>query len=223
MPKKDKIEEFSIKEFQKLIDDVYKLESDFSTLQDLPKNMQSLNEQTKKIKGKLDDYKDTGKTVQNLTDKVIKINEDLSYITKEIDLIKKDIILSQERIEQTIKTQEEIIMDMINRFNEELLNHKKTVLEDIQKLKTQQDVLKISNTVNDKKLIAKMDDIVVKAINHKLEGKENEILMKIWLTDLKEIILNFEKLKTLKPKEFSIKLNEISEILEIYKQKLQNY
>ncbi len=223
MPKKDKIEEFSIKEFQKLNDEVYKLESEFSTFQDLPKNMQSLNDQIKKIKGKLDDYKDTGKTVQNLTDKVIKINEDLSYITKEIDLIKKDIILSQERIEQTIKTQEEIIMDMINRFNEELLNHKNTVLEDIQKLKTQQDVLKISNTVNDKKLIAKMEDIVLTAINHKLEGKENEILMKIWLTDLKEIILNFEKLKTLKPKEFSIRLNEISEILEIYKQKLQNY
>ncbi|NHJ24843.1 MAG: hypothetical protein EAX89_09725 [Candidatus Lokiarchaeota archaeon] len=223
MPKKDKIEEFSIKEFQKLIDEVYRLESGFSTFQDLPKNMQSLNDQIKKIKGKLDVYKDTGKAVQNLTEKVIKINEDLSYIKKEIDLIKKDIILSQERIEQTIKTQEEIIMDMINRFNEELLNHKNTVLEDIQKLKTQQDVLKISNTVNDKKLIAKMEDIVLTAINHKLEGKENEILMKIWLTDLKEIILNFEKLKTLKPKEFSIKLDEISEILEIYKQKLQNY
>ena len=48
-------------------------------------------------------------------------------------MIKSDILSSQERIEQTIKTQEEIIMDMINRFNDELLKHKSTMKKDMEK------------------------------------------------------------------------------------------
>ena len=39
-------------------------------------------------------------------------------------------------------------MDMINRFNEELLKHKSTMNEDMEQLKTQQDVLRISYTIN---------------------------------------------------------------------------
>lgn len=199
MPKKDQIKDISQKDIQKLIEDVYKLRT------------------------KYDDQEDIVKSIQSLSDWSNRVNDDIIYLKKEIEAIRKDIMLSREQIEQTIKTQEEIIMDMIKTFNEELLNHKNSVLGDIQKLKTQQDVLKISNTVNDKKLEAKIKDMIDITLSQKIQGKENEILMKLWINDFKEIISNFEKLKVLNPKEFSIKLNEISEILDIYREKLLNF
>ncbi|MHA1349294.1 MAG: hypothetical protein ACTSPZ_00490 [Promethearchaeota archaeon] len=54
------------------------------------------------------------------------------------------------------------------------------------------------------------------------ELSENEILMKIWISEFKEIIRDFEKLKKLKPKEFSVRLNEISETIDIFKQKIMS-
>lgn len=146
--------------------------------------------------------------------------DEVKFIKKEILSIKSDILSSQERIEQTIRTQEEIIMDMINRFNNELLTHKSTMKEDMEKLKTQQDVLRISYTINEKKLMNKIDSSITKAITKHLDGKESEILMKIWINEFKDIFENFEKLKKLKPKEFSVRLNEISDILEVFKQKI---
>ncbi|NVM17059.1 MAG: hypothetical protein HWN80_05035 [Candidatus Lokiarchaeota archaeon] len=111
-------------------------------------------------------------------------------------------------------------MDMINRFNEELLNHKISMKEDMEKIKTQQDVLRISYTINEKKLMDKISSSISEVINKRIEGKENEILMKIWINEFKEIINNFEKLKKLKPKEFSVRLNEISETIEVFKQRM---
>ena len=145
---------------------------------------------------------------------------DVEFVKKEILSIKSDILSSQERIEQTIRTQEEIIMDMINKFNDELLKHKSTMKEDMEKLKTQQDVLRISYTINEKKLMDKINSAITKTINKHLDGKESEILMKIWINEFKEIIENFEKLKKMKPKEFSVRLSEISDTLEVYKQKI---
>ena len=111
-------------------------------------------------------------------------------------------------------------MDMINRFNDELLKHKTTMREDMEKVKTQQDVLRISYTINEKKLMDKINSSITKSINKRIEGKESEILMKIWIKEFKEIIENFEKLKKLKPKEFSVRLNQIYDTLEVYKQKI---
>jgi Txe/YoeB family toxin of Txe-Axe toxin-antitoxin module len=111
-------------------------------------------------------------------------------------------------------------MDMINRFNEELLKHKSTMSEDMEKLKTQQDVLRISYTINEKKLMDKINSSISEVISRRIEGKESEILMKIWINEFKEIIGDFEKLKKLKPKEFSLRLNEISDTIDIFKQKI---
>ena len=109
---------------------------------------------------------------------------------------------------------------MINKFNEELLKHKTSMKEGMEKLKTQQDVLRISYTINEKKLMDKINSSIAEVINKRIEGKESEILMKIWINEFKEIINDFEKLKKLKPKEFSVRLNEISDTIEIFKQKL---
>ena len=152
-------------------------------------------------------------------------NDQLMKLENNIENLKKELVASQQqmqkRIEETIKTQEEIIMDMIKKFNEEFYKHKTYVLEDIETLKNQQDVLKISYTINEKKLLDKIEKIVIKRINDKIDGRENEILMKLWIDEFKEIVNDMEKLKKLQPKEFKLRLNEISDTIELFKSKIQ--
>ena len=191
-------------------------------MKNLPKTLHTLTDQYEKTATKLDSVKTNTKTLQILTDQVSNLEREMKYVKQEMTSIKNDIISSRERSEQTIRTQEEIIMDMINKFNEELLQHKSSMREDIETLKTQQDVLKISYTINEKTFMDKVNSSISQIINKQVEGKENEILMKIWIGELKEIIRDFEKLKKLKPKEFTVRLNEISDTIDIFKQKIMS-
>jgi len=191
-------------------------------MKSIPKSLHNLADQYEKTVAKMDSVKSNTKAIQNLTEQVSNLEHEMKFVKQEMTSIKNDIFSSQERIEQTIRTQEEIIMDMINKFNEELLQHKSSMNEDIEILKTQQDVLKISYTINEKKFMDKVNSSISRIINKQVEGKENEILMKIWISEFKEIIRDFEKLKKLKPKEFSVRLNEISETIDIFKQKIMS-
>ena len=150
---------------------------------------------------------------------------DLERLNSKIDNLKKEVAINQkqmlQRIEETIKTQEEIIMDMLKKFNNEFYQHKTNVLGELEHLKNQQDVLKISYTINENKLLDKIEKIVIKKIRDKIDGRENEILMKIWLEEFKDIITNFEKLKKIDPIEFKIRLKEISETIDFFKSKMQ--
>ncbi len=189
-------------------------------MKNVPKSLHTLTNQFEKTIAKMDLVKSNAKSIQNLLEQVSNLESEMKFVKQEIISIKSDIVSSQERIEQTIRTQEEIIMDMINKFNDGLLQHKSSMKEDIESLKSQQDILKISYTINEKKFMDKVNSSITTIINKQVEGKENEILMKIWMSEFKEIIRDFEKLKKLKPKEFSVQLNEISDTIDIFKQKI---
>ncbi len=221
IPKKDKLKEISPKDFQNLIEQTKKLNNTINSLKSMPKRVKILEERFDKVQDKIDSVKKNSETIQNLTDQITKLETSIESAKEDISAIKKDISLNQERMEQTIKTQEEIIMDMINKFNDQLLIHKSQMKEDVETLKTQQDVLKISYTVNEKKLMDKINTSITKSLRKLIQGKESELLMKIWVEEFREIIENFENLKKLKPKEFSIRLTEISDTIEIFKQKIK--
>ena len=221
IPKKDKVEEISPKDFQNLIEQTKKLNNVINSLKSVPKSIKNLEEQFDKAQDRLDSVKKNSETIQNLANQMIELGTSIESAKKEILAIKSDISLNQERMEQTIKTQEEIIMDMINKFNEQLLMHKSQIQKDVETIKTQQDVLRISYTVNEKKLMDKINKSITKSLRKLIQGKESELLMKIWVDEFREIIENFENLKKLKPKEFSIRLTEISDTIEIFKQKIK--
>jgi len=221
IPKKDKLEEIYPKDFQNLIEQTKKLNNAINSLKSMPKRVKNLEERFDKVQDRIDSVKKNSETIQNLTNQIIKLESSIESAKEEISAIKRNISLNQERMEQTIKTQEEIIMDMINKFNEQLLIHKSQMQEDVETLKTQQDVLRISYTVNEKKLMDKINTSITKALRKLIQGKESELLMKIWVDEFREIIENFENLKKLKPKEFSIRLTEISDTIEIFKQKIK--
>jgi len=189
-------------------------------MKDVPKSLHNLADQYEKMLAKVDSVKANTKEIHKLAEQVSNLEREMKYVKQEMTSIKSDILSSQERNEQTIRTQEDIIMSMIHKFNDELLQHKSSMKEDIEILKTQQDVLKISYTINEKKFMDKVNSSISTIIKKQVEGKENEILMKIWISEFKEILRDFEKLKKLKPKEFSVWLNEISDTIDIFKQKI---
>jgi len=128
---------------------------------------------------------------------------------------------TNEQIETQIKTQEEIIMDMINKFNEEFLKYRNSLATKIDEIKSQQDILKISYSINEKKLLEKVKDLLRDEMKVCVRDNEKEILMDIWIKELKSIINDVEKLRKLEPKEFELQLNEISNTIELFKQKLE--
>ena len=81
-------------------------------------------------------------------------------------------------------------------------------------------ILKISYTVNDKQLMEKIEAMISGEVRNACGDKEREILMNIWIKELKDIIHNFEKLKKIHPREFNIKMNEIADTIEVFKQKI---
>jgi hypothetical protein len=88
-------------------------------------------------------------------------------------------------------------------------------------MKSQLDVIKISYTVNDKQLMERIQTMISTEIRNACSDKEREILMNLWIKELKEITSDFEKkLKKMPPKEFMVRLEEILEAISVFKQNI---
>ena len=111
-------------------------------------------------------------------------------------------------------------MDMIKSFDDKFMKDRERIEADLREVKAQQDVVKISYTVNEKRLLDKIRALINTELKDLTKDKEQELLMKMWISQLREIITNFEKLKKLQPKEFLIQINEIAETIEAFKSKI---
>jgi vacuolar-type H+-ATPase catalytic subunit A/Vma1 len=153
-----------------------------------------------------------------------KLTEEMGALNKklpeEMGALKKSIELNQKQMQDHLKNQEEIISSMIKKYEENFLKEKTKLTADIEELKNQQDVLKISFSFNEKQLLQKMQATINNDIKRAVKGKEKEVLMKFWIQDLKEIVNDFEKMKKMHPKEFNLQLNEIANTIQVFKQKL---
>jgi len=128
--------------------------------------------------------------------------------------------IKNSQIKDEVDTQEEITREMMQKFDEDYEKDKQKINADIEQLKQEQDVLKISYTVNDKQLIEKIEAMIFSEVRNACGDKENEILMKIWIDELKDILSDFEKFKKMHAKNFTLKLEEISHTIDAFKQKL---
>ncbi len=110
---------------------------------------------------------------------------------------------------------------MIHKFDEQFTMDRNRIKSELEEIKSQQDVLKISYTIKEKQLSEKIQSMIYTEIRMVCQDKEKEILMNIWIDKLNEIVIDFEKLKKVNPKEFNIQINEISKTIELFKLKLQ--
>ncbi|MBY9018837.1 MAG: hypothetical protein KGD66_08390 [Candidatus Lokiarchaeota archaeon] len=63
--------------------------------------------------------------------------------------------------------------------------------------------------------------VINKEISGKIKGRESEALMRIWIGEFKDIIKKFEKIKDLPPLDFNARLDELSSLVNSFKQKIQ--
>ena len=110
---------------------------------------------------------------------------------------------------------------MIHKFDEQFTMDRNRIKSELEEIKSQQDVLKISYTIKEKQLSEKIQSMIYTEIRMVCQDKEKEILMNTWIDKLNEIVTDFEKLKKVNPKEFNIQINEISKTIELFKLKLQ--
>jgi ABC-type Fe3+/spermidine/putrescine transport system ATPase subunit len=152
--------------------------------------------------------------------KVKIIEKEIKSIRQSLNELQNKVASNQEQNMKQIETQEEIIMSMIHKFDDQFMQDKSKIEGELEKVKADQDVLKISFTVNEKQLLEKIKAMIYTEIRNACREKEYEILMNTWISELNEIIADFEKLKKLHPQEFNIKMNEIARTIELFKQKI---
>ncbi len=138
------------------------------------------------------------------------------YISKLEESIEKSI----RKLVNNIDSHKMITKDMINGLKEEFLHDKNILESKIEELQAQQDVLKISYTINEKKLIEKVKNVIRQDVKEAVKGQEREVLMSVWIEELKRIISDFEQLKELNPDEFELQIDEICSTIELFKKKL---
>lgn len=151
---------------------------------------------------------------------VTSIENRITSLTEAIKELSNEMSNRNQLIKEEVDTQEEITRDMMQKFDEDYTKDKRAIAAEIEQLKQEQDVLKISYTVNDKQLIEKIEAMIFSEVRNACGDKENEILMKVWINELKDILSDFEKFKKMHAKEFTVKIEEISNTIDIFKQKL---
>jgi hypothetical protein len=166
-----------------------------------------LNQQEKEFEDKL-------KTQEKEFSDLIQAQKD--YINK----LEQNVDKSIRKLVKNIDSHKMITKDMINELKEEFLRDKNELESKFEELQAQQDVLKISYTINEKKLIEKVKEVIREDVKEAVKGQEREILMNVWIEELKKIIADFEQLKQLKPKEFEMQLDEICSTIDLFKKKL---
>jgi hypothetical protein len=204
------------KEIQKLkerCDKIEKhIEEQFSSLDQ--KFTTQISGVTKMLDDRFGELDQTIKTINT------NFNEELKSLIDDIQNLRSKLNISQNNIQTQIDAKEEVLIDMIKKFDDQFTKDKRHITEELEAVKGQQDVLKISYTVNEKQLSEKIEAMITGEVRNACNDKEREILMNVWMKELKELIHDFEKLKKMHPREFNLKMNEIADTIEVFKHKI---
>ena len=112
------------------------------------------------------------------------------------------------------------MLPTIQILNEIFTTEKDNFDREMDEIKADHDVLKVSFSVNESKMMEKIETLIYHNIRAVCEDKEREILMRVWIDKLKNVITDFEELKKVHPKEFTLQLDEIANTIELFKQKI---
>ncbi len=226
--------EVSVKEFKKLLDQVKKMDKKYAAQgKDLATQVNMLDKASgskiktqnfafdKKIANMGIEIDNKMKQNANNNEKQFNIlNHNSETLRSENGLLRREIQLIQRNVQEHIKTQEEIIMEMIHKFHDENMRQNQVFTLKLEDIRNELDVMKISFTLSDKQLIGKLSKLIRDELSDVLREREKEVLMKMWISELRGIIKDFDKLKKTRSKEFNIRINEIADTIELFKEKL---
>lgn len=225
-----KIEQQSKTEFDKLEEKINaKLANVNQKLKETSTDFnQTINNKYDDLEKKLvDGFKKFGQAVdgrfktfeQKINENITHIDEKISSIIERMAQLREDFSNQMTQIKEEFETKEIVLRDIEkkhNEDNEKFRNQLKPVLEE---LRSQQDLVKITLDVLKKQIYESAKEWISNEIKTAVKNKEREILMNIWIDEMKEIINNVDKMKKMPPKEIKLQLNEISSTIDSFKQK----
>ena len=138
------------------------------------------------------------------------------------DLAEKlnDVSTNLENIQDQIQNQKDDSIGLNNEINELITKTTSKIESELEDVKGQQDVLKVSFDVLEKNILEEAKSMIYSEVRMACHNKEEEILMNMWIDELKEIINDFDKLKEMNPKDLKIQIGEISKVIALFKEKL---
>jgi chromosome segregation ATPase len=128
---------------------------------------------------------------------------------------------SVKKIINNIEHQKTITDERIQSLKEDFSQENHELTSKIEDLRGELDTLKISYTINEKKLLEKVKDVIRVEVKNAVKGHEKETLMNVWIDELKEIANDFDELKQQNPEEFELKIKEITSTIEFFREKLE--
>ena len=155
-----------------------------------------------------------------------KLNENVNNLEEKIrsllDRIKKgeeDFSSKLKIFNEEVDTKEEVLRDMLKKFEADNIEFKNNLKPVLGTLKSQQDLVKITLDVQKKQIHDSAKVWINDEIKLACKNKEREILINLWIDEMKEIIDNLDKLKEIHPKELKLHINEISSAIGSFKKK----
>ena len=131
----------------------------------------------------------------------------------------EDLFNKMQTIKEEFNIKDTVLRDIEKKHNEENTKFQNQLQPVLESLKSQQDVNKMKMDVLKKQLYESAKEWISTEMKAAVREKEKEILMNVWIDEMKEIINNVDLLKKMNPKELKLQLNEISSTIESFKQK----
>lgn len=199
-----------------------KLEEKYNTLD--KKLEERYNTLDKKV---IDSFKKFGQAVDGRFKSFEqKFNERFTYIEAKInELLERmkgmgeDLSNKIQKIKEEFDIKDNVSRDIEKKHNEENTQFRNQLKPVIENLRSKQDLTKITMDVLKKQIYEKAKEWISNEMKTAVKNKEREILMNVWIDEIKEITSNVDKLKKMNPKEIKLQLNEISSTIESFKQK----
>jgi len=147
------------------------------------------------------------------------IENRIRAIGDNLKAVSDDLSIKIQQFKEGFETKEEVLRDMFKKFESENIEFHESLKPILENLKSQQDLVKISMDVLKKQIYESAKEWISEEIKLACKNKEKEILMNLWIDEMKDIINNLDKLKETNPKDFKIHINEIYATIESFKQK----
>ena len=215
---------------QKLDERITKLMNLLRTDERIPKLDTNLKELDKRVDQKIEDLilifdQKLEEQVDTLNQKLDKnfanFEDSITKIEESIEAMNKNISLNFDNFETEIKTQAEINVSIRDELNAKMNKTISRIDTELEEIKSQQDIAKISKGSLEKQMIEKAQSMISTEVRMACKHKEEEILMNVWLDELKDIIKNVDKLKAKDPKDIKLQINEIAKTIEVFREKLK--
>ena len=223
----NKIDQKYNDQFKKLADQANNFNSNLK--EQINKLDQNIKEQEKSFDEKIEDliliFDNKLEEQKNTLDKKLMdfnsiIENQINKLGENIQIIKDEMLSCQGNFRGEIQTQEDINISIRDGLNDVIKRETSSIDSRLKEIRAQQDTMKISVDVLDKQVFEKAKALIYSEIKMAHKNKEKEILISLWIDELKDIISNINKLKQTHPKDLKINLNEISRTIELFKQKL---